>query len=77
MHGRFIKSRCSYIVAIIFSPTYFFSYTENSYEISIVASVETIENDFLPLLNSAISNTIQVSQDVFRVLQVDDEGGQG
>ncbi|KAJ2956277.1 hypothetical protein NQZ79_g7847 [Umbelopsis isabellina] len=57
-------------------PAYFFSYTENSYEISIVASVETIENDFLPLLNSVASSTIQVSQDVFRVLQVDDEGGQ-
>ncbi|KAH8553353.1 hypothetical protein BGW37DRAFT_465482 [Umbelopsis sp. PMI_123] len=57
-------------------PSYFFSYTENSYEISIVASVECIENDFLPLLSSDSFNGVQVSQDVYRVLQVDDEGGQ-
>jgi hypothetical protein len=60
-----------------YSPSYFFSYTENSYEISIVASVEGIENDFLPLLSSDSFSGVQVSQDVYRVLQVDDEGGQG
>ncbi|KAG2186616.1 hypothetical protein INT44_002840 [Umbelopsis vinacea] len=57
-------------------PSYFFSYTENSYEISIVASVECIEKDFLPLLSSDSFAGVQVSQDVYRVLQVDDEGGQ-
>ncbi|CAO3671217.1 unnamed protein product [Umbelopsis vinacea] len=48
----------------------------SDYEISIVASVESIENDFLPLLNSNSCGGVQVSQDVYRVLQVDDEGGQ-
>jgi hypothetical protein len=70
-------ARSLVLISSFYSPSYFFSYTENSYEISIVASVECIENDFLPLLSSDSFSGVQVSQDVYRVLQVDDEGGQG
>lgn len=55
---------------------YFFSFTENAYEISIVASKEVIDNDFVPLLNMSQCHDMRSSNDVYRVLQVDDEGGQ-
>ena len=58
-----------------YSPDYFFSFTENSYEISIAANVSIIDNDLLPFLTSCPD--IGTSPDVFRVLQVDDAGGQG
>ncbi|KAI8646078.1 hypothetical protein BD408DRAFT_428970 [Parasitella parasitica] len=55
---------------------YFFSFTENSYGISIVANEKTIERDFLPALEAVNCPDLDVSNGVFRVLQVDDEGGQ-
>jgi hypothetical protein len=59
------------------SARYIFSFTENAYEISIVASKEIIDNDFIPLLNMSQCHDMRSSNDIFRVLQVDDEGGQG
>ncbi|KAG2233912.1 hypothetical protein INT48_004400 [Thamnidium elegans] len=55
---------------------YFFSFTENAYEISIVASKEVIDNDFIPCLIMSQCEDLRSSNDIFRVLQVDDEGGQ-
>ncbi|CEP15611.1 hypothetical protein [Parasitella parasitica] len=55
---------------------YFFSFTENAYEISIVASKQIIENDFVPSLSMAQCHDMSSSSDSYRVLQVDDEGGQ-
>ncbi|CEP16307.1 hypothetical protein [Parasitella parasitica] len=55
---------------------YFFSFTENAYGISIVANEKTIERDFLPALEAANCPDLDVPNGVFRVLQVDDEGGQ-
>ncbi|CAO0793448.1 unnamed protein product [Mucor circinelloides] len=55
---------------------YFFSFTENAYEISIVASKEIIDNDFIPSLIMAQCHDMRSSSDSYRVLQVDDEGGQ-
>ncbi|KAI8087312.1 hypothetical protein BDF21DRAFT_443474 [Thamnidium elegans] len=57
-------------------PRYFFSFTENAYEISIVASKEVIDNDFIPCLIMSQCEDLRSSNDIFRVLQVDDEGGQ-
>lgn len=59
------------------SSHYFFSFTENAYEISIVASKEIIDNDFIPSLIMAQCHDMRSSSDSYRVLQVDDEGGQG
>lgn len=59
------------------SPRYFFSFTENAYEISIVASKEVIDNDFIPTLMMSQCTDMRSSNDIYRVLQVDDEGGQG
>lgn len=52
----------------------FFSYTENSMEISIIADVETIENDF-PKNNSPTCPGLCICEDPFRALQVDNEYG--
>ncbi|KAI9474858.1 ACT domain-containing protein [Zychaea mexicana] len=57
------------------SPDYFFSFTENSYEISVAANVSIIDQGFLPFLTSCPD--MGISPDIFRVLQVDDAGGQG
>lgn len=59
------------------SSHYFFSFTENAYEISIIASKEIIDNDFIPSLAMAQCHDMRSSNDCYRVLQVDDEGGQG
>lgn len=56
---------------------YFFSFTENAYGISIVANKSAIEQDFLPALEAAQCPDIGAPTGAFRVLQVDDEGGQG
>ncbi|KAI9258009.1 hypothetical protein BDA99DRAFT_514989 [Phascolomyces articulosus] len=56
------------------SPDYFFSFTENSYEISVAANASIIDQDLLPFLTSCPD--MGTSPDVFRVLQVDDAGGQ-
>ncbi|KAF7729268.1 GATS protein-like 3 [Apophysomyces ossiformis] len=55
---------------------YFFSLTENAYEISIVANQEAIDNDFMPILLACQCPGLAVSSDLYRILQVDDEGGQ-
>ncbi|KAG4084599.1 hypothetical protein H8356DRAFT_1298867 [Neocallimastix lanati (nom. inval.)] len=52
----------------------FFSYTENSMEISIIADVETIEKDF-PKNNSPTCPGICICEDPFRALQIDNEYG--
>ncbi|OUM59234.1 hypothetical protein PIROE2DRAFT_47266, partial [Piromyces sp. E2] len=52
----------------------FFSYTENSMEISIIADVETIEKDF-PKNNSPICPGLCICEDPFRALQIDNEYG--
>jgi len=52
----------------------FFSYTENSMEISIIADVETIENDF-PKNNSPTCPGLCICEDPFRALQIDNEYG--
>lgn len=62
---------------VYYSAHYFFSFTENAYEISIVASKEIIDNDFIPSLIMAQCHDMRSSSDCYRVLQVDDEGGQG
>jgi hypothetical protein len=36
-----------------------------------------IDNEFIPRLTMAQCHDMRTSSDVFRVLQVDDEGGQG
>lgn len=59
------------------SSQYFFSFTENAYEISVVASQQIIDNDFIPPLIMSQCHDLRSSNDVYRVLQVDDEGGQG
>lgn len=56
---------------------YFFSFTENAYGISVVANESAIEEDFLPALEAAGCPDLGAPTGVFRVLQVDDEGGQG
>ncbi|KAG2224759.1 hypothetical protein INT45_005283 [Circinella minor] len=56
------------------SPEYFFSFTENAYEISVAANVSIIDQGFLPFLTSCPD--LSTSPDIFRVLQVDDAGGQ-
>lgn len=56
---------------------YFFSFTENAYGISIVANEKAIEQDFLPALEAANCPVLDVANGVFRVLQVDEEYGQG
>jgi hypothetical protein len=56
---------------------YFFSFTENAYEISIVADKQVIDRDFVPPLTMTGCHDMRFSNDVYRVLQVDDEGGQG
>ncbi|KAG0172907.1 GATS protein-like 3 [Apophysomyces sp. BC1015] len=61
---------------MIESGHHFFSLTENAYEISIVASQEAVENDFMPILLAAQCPGLAVSSDLYRILQVDDEGGQ-
>ncbi|KAI9486935.1 MAG: hypothetical protein EXX96DRAFT_614734 [Benjaminiella poitrasii] len=65
---------------LLFSDTnaddYFFSFTENAYGISIVANQHVIEEDFLPALRQTNCSDLGVPESVFRVLQVDDEGGQ-
>jgi len=61
----------------LYSSQYFFSFTENAYEISIIASKEIIDNDFIPSLAMAQCHDMRSSSDCYRVLQVDDEGGQG
>ncbi|KAI8810094.1 hypothetical protein BJ742DRAFT_770525 [Cladochytrium replicatum] len=48
----------------------FFSYTQNSLEVSIIAEVETAANDF-PDNGSALAPNIIKTDDVFRALQVD------
>ncbi|KAI9317594.1 hypothetical protein BX666DRAFT_2112010 [Dichotomocladium elegans] len=53
---------------------YFFSFTENAYEVSIVANQRVIECDVLPHLS--MFPDIKTSPDVFRVFQVDDPNGQ-
>ncbi|KAI8997269.1 hypothetical protein BDB01DRAFT_845943 [Pilobolus umbonatus] len=60
----------------ITDPNYFFSFTENAYEISIVASKDVIDNDFILSLERAQCKEMQSSNDIYRILQVDDEGGQ-
>lgn len=55
---------------------YFFSFTENAYGISVVANESAIEEDFLPALEAAGCPDLGAPTGVFRVLQVDDEGGQ-
>ncbi|KAI9032675.1 hypothetical protein CLU79DRAFT_727401 [Phycomyces nitens] len=57
-------------------PDHFFSFTENAYEISIVADKATIDNDFMPVLLETRCPDTGTSPDTFRVLQVDGEGGQ-
>ncbi|KAL0089603.1 hypothetical protein J3Q64DRAFT_1729410 [Phycomyces blakesleeanus] len=57
-------------------PDHFFSFTENAYEISIVADKATIDNDFMPVLLETQCQDMGTSPDTFRVLQVDGEGGQ-
>jgi len=52
----------------------FFSYTENSMEISIIADVETIKNDF-PKNNSPTCPGLCICEDPFRALQIDNEFG--
>ena len=59
----------------LYRPDYFFSFTENAYEVSVVASESTIDHDFLPFLTG--TEDAGTSSDIYRVLQVDDEGGQG
>lgn len=59
------------------SDDYFFSFTENGYGISIVANATAIEEDFLPALEAASCPDLGAPTGVFRVLQVDDDGGQG
>lgn len=59
------------------SPEYFFSFTENAYEISIAANQSIIDNDILPFLHATSSNDMGTSPDIFRVMQVDDADGQG
>lgn len=56
---------------------YFFSFTENAYGISVVADKKAIEHDFLPALEAAHCPDLDVANGVFRVLQVDEEYGQG
>ncbi|CAO3700178.1 unnamed protein product [Rhizopus stolonifer] len=56
---------------------YFFSFTENAFEISIIASQQVIDQDFVPPLIMSQCDTMRYSDDVYYVLQVDDEGGQG
>ncbi|KAI8993519.1 hypothetical protein BDB01DRAFT_776563 [Pilobolus umbonatus] len=55
---------------------YFFSFTENEYGISIVANEEVIKSDFLPALEAADCPSLAAPEVIYRVLQVDDEGGQ-
>ncbi|CDS13785.1 hypothetical protein LRAMOSA05959 [Lichtheimia ramosa] len=57
-------------------PEYFFSFTENAYEISIAANQSIIDNDILPFLHATSSNDMGTSPDIFRVMQVDDADGQ-
>ncbi|KAL6617901.1 hypothetical protein U3516DRAFT_629007 [Neocallimastix sp. 'constans'] len=52
----------------------FFSYTENSMEISVIADIETIEKDF-PKNNSPTCPGICICEDPFRALQIDNEYG--
>ncbi|RCH91124.1 GATS protein-like 3 [Rhizopus azygosporus] len=56
---------------------YFFSFTENAFEISIVANKQVIDQDFIPPLTMTQCHDMKYSNDIYRVLQVDDEGGQG
>ncbi|KAI9263066.1 hypothetical protein BY458DRAFT_514756 [Sporodiniella umbellata] len=55
---------------------YFFSFTENAFEISIIASQQVIDLDFVPPLIQAGCETMRYSSEAYCVLQVDDEGGQ-
>ncbi|KAI9248453.1 hypothetical protein EDC94DRAFT_664238 [Helicostylum pulchrum] len=55
---------------------YFFSFTENASGISVVANEALIANDFLPALEAANCPDLGAPTGVFRVLQVDDDGGQ-
>lgn len=59
------------------SLNYFFSFTENAFEISIVANKQVIDQDFIPPLTMTQCHDMKYSNDIYRVLQVDDEGGQG
>jgi len=59
---------------VLFKKNKFFSYTENSMEISIIADVETIEKDF-PKNNSPTCPGICICEDPFRALQIDNEYG--
>lgn len=69
---------CVYSLFLIYtSPHYFFSFTENAYEISIVGSKEIIDNEFVPILQMSQCHDMRTSSGVYRVLQVDDEGGEG
>ncbi|KAI8372258.1 hypothetical protein EDC96DRAFT_572933 [Choanephora cucurbitarum] len=50
---------------------------QNEYGISIIANAEAIEKDFLPALQSAECTELDAPAGMYRVLQVDDERGQG
>ncbi|KAL1916912.1 uncharacterized protein VTP21DRAFT_5109 [Calcarisporiella thermophila] len=52
---------------------FFFNFTENSFEISIVAEANIIDDEFLPLLLPVCN--VEVSDEVYRVLQVDNNTG--
>jgi hypothetical protein len=54
----------------------FFSYTETSLEISIVAEVDSVEEDFKPVLNNP-QNKLIIEPDVLRVLEIDATVGMG
>ncbi|KAI7872492.1 hypothetical protein BDF14DRAFT_1753944 [Spinellus fusiger] len=58
------------------NPDHFFSFTENAYEVSIVADKDTIDQYFLPALSATHCQSIDTSTETYRVLQVDGEGGQ-
>ncbi|KAL1925210.1 uncharacterized protein VTP21DRAFT_93 [Calcarisporiella thermophila] len=54
------------------SPDAFFSYTDTGTEVSIIAEVEAMQADFAPLVGRVAA---RITEDVFRVLQVEDTSG--
>ncbi|RUO96101.1 ACT domain-containing protein [Jimgerdemannia flammicorona] len=73
---HFPKSTLPHATHAIIKACFFdISYTENSLEVSIVAENHVVENEFLPSLNAACSE-IEVSEETFRALQIDDDTGQ-
>ncbi|RUS32707.1 ACT domain-containing protein, partial [Jimgerdemannia flammicorona] len=73
---HFPKSTLPHATHAIIKACFFdISYTENSLEVSIVAENHVVENEFMPSLNAACSE-IEVSEETFRALQIDDDTGQ-